>query len=427
MDHSRFGAAAIAAAVTCMSSWASAEEAPCGRRITRDTVVPCALKASLAVRAERDDLDAALGRRSAVSPLLPSNPTLSLSGARRSGEGQHATNWYATLAQELELGGQRGLRRESVQAQVDAQQKRVLLSQRDVAAAALAAFYEILAAREEQELASRLTATTKAVSIVAHAKADKGLIAPVDADVADATAVRAARTKLAADRQVAAATAGLATLLGRDPGAGNLEVDGELTPLSGVDAPARAAATADPSTRPELQALDSERRAMELRASAFRRSRVPNPTISAILENDGFNEHVLGFGLSLPIPIPGNVGRTYNGEIAEAEALAHRAATERERARRELQLAVTTAAQGFESRRLEVEAFTPELLANAATSLRALGQEVENGRLTVREAVVAQQALIELLQGYVAARRDWCLASVALARAAGMPLERGTR
>jgi cobalt-zinc-cadmium efflux system outer membrane protein len=166
---------------------------------------------------------------------------------------------------------------------------------------------------------------------------------------------------------------------------------------------------------------------MELRASAFRRSRVPNPTISAFAENDGFNEHVFGLGLSLPIPIPGNVGRTYAGEVAEAEALARRAATEREQTRREIRVGLAVAAYAFQSRRLEVEAFSHELLANAETSLLALGQEVAAGRLTVRDAVIAQLPLIELLQNYITARRAWCVASVDLARAAGVPLERGTR
>jgi outer membrane protein TolC len=44
----------------------------------------------------------------------------------------------------------------------------------------------------------------------------------------------------------------------------------------------------------------------------------------------------------------------------------------------------------------------------------------------VRDALVAQQALVELLQADVAARRAWCLASVDLARAAGVTLEGGT-
>ena len=74
-----------------------------------------------------------------------------------------------------------------------------------------------------------------------------------------------------------------------------------------------------------------------------------------------------------------------------------------------------------------MQAFTAERTERASTSLRSLGEEVESGRLGVRDAVVAQHALIELLQADVAARRAWCLASVELARAAGVPLEGATR
>lgn len=427
MERTVFRAAAIAAAVTFLGSPTRAQEAPCGTHVTRANLIPCALRASLAVKAQRDELDAARGRQIAVSPLLPSNPTLSLSASRRSEGGREATNWYATLSQELEIAGQRGLRRDSAEANVESQRKRVLLSEREAAARALGAFFDALAAREEQELALRLTAVTKAVAVVAHAKSDKGLIAPVDADVADAGALRAERNRLSAERHLASAHALLATLLGMDPAVAKVEVDGELTPLSSADEYARSASAADQSQRPELQALDAQRRSMELRASAFRRSRVPNPTLSAFAQNDGFNERVLGLGIAFPIPIPGNVGRTYNGEVAESEALARRAATDRERAKREIRLAIATAAQAFESRRRELEAFSPELVRNAETSLRALGQEVESGRLTVREAVIAQQSLIELLQTYVAARLELGLASVDLALAAGVPLERGAR
>ena len=57
----------------------------------------------------------------------------------------------------------------------------------------------------------------------------------------------------------------------------------------------------------------------------------------------------------------------------------------------------------------------------------ALAQEIEAGRLTVRDAVVAQQALIELLSASVAARRALCIASVDLAKALGVSLEGGTQ
>ncbi len=405
-----------------VSSGAAGETAQCSARITRASIVPCALAASLAVRAERQELDAASARRVAVSPLLPANPVVALSVGRRTTGSLEATNWYATLGQEIEVAGQRGVRRDAAQAAVDAQSKRVTLSRRETAALAWVAFFEAVAARDEQGLAVRLTAATQAVSVVAHARAEKGLIAPVDADVAEATAIRVLQLRLAADRRVAEGQALVASLMGLDPRKESIAVDGELTPVAGVEE-ALARQELPLSERPEVQALDAERRAQELRADALRRARIPNPTVSLFVQNDGFNERVFGAGVSLPIPLPGNVGRTYRGEIAEAEALSLRVATDREAVQRRLRLEVTTSAQAFQSRTQEVQAFSQERVARAEASLISLGQEVEAGRLGVRDAVVAQQALIELLRASVEARKAWCLASVDLARALGIALE----
>lgn len=428
MASYQFFAVAVAAVVATSSGAAHAEEAPqCSTRVTRANVVVCALRASLVVKAEGHELSAAESRRVAVSSLLPSNPVLALSGARRAASGaqSEALNWYATLSQEVEVAGQRGARREAAAASVDAQAKRVQLSKRDAAALAWVAFFETLAAHEEERLAVRLTEATKPVAIVAHAKAEKGLIPPVDADVADAASIRVLQVKLGAERRALASEAALMSRLGLDPSK-PATVEGELVPLAGVDTKARSLATNASTTRPEVLVLDAERRAFELRANAFRRARIPNPTVSVFAQNDGFNERVFGGGVAFPIPLLGNVGRTYIGEISEAEDLASRAATDRARVEREIRLDIVTALRAYESRGIEVEAFTPERLTRAEESLRALGQEVEAGRIGVRDAVVTQQALIDLLQANVAARRAWCIASVDLARALGVALEAGT-
>jgi cobalt-zinc-cadmium efflux system outer membrane protein len=178
--------------------------------------------------------------------------------------------------------------------------------------------------------------------------------------------------------------------------------------------------------QPQVRAREAERRAYQHQADAYRRARIPNPTLSVFAEDDGFHERVLGVGLAFPLPLPGNVGRTYRGEIAEAEALAQRAAAERDAVLRETELALSKARRAFESRARELEAFTPERLERARQSLRSVREEVEAGRLSVRDALILQQALLELLDADLAARLAWCLASVDLARASGSAFERGT-
>jgi cobalt-zinc-cadmium efflux system outer membrane protein len=395
---------------------------PCQGRITRENVVRCVLATSPLIRAEDAALAAAQARKTAVSPLLPSNPVASFSVARRrEAGGPSVVNWHAALEQELEVAGQRGARRSAATAFMQVQAELGRQTRRDVAAAAWIAYFEASAARERQLLATRLAEGAQAVATVARARAEKGLVAPVEADVADAAAIKAWQAQLAAERERADADAALLALLARASGA-PLLLAPDLTALRSADGARR-----EPEHRPEVRAREAEREAYQRQAEAYRRARLPNPTLSVFAEDDGFNERVLGVGLAIPLPLPGNVGRTYRGEIAEAEALSSRAAAEREAALRDATLGLDKARRAFESRARELEAFTPERLERARRSLQAVREEVEAGRLSVRDAVVLQQALLELLDADLAARLAWCLASVELARVSGVALEQGAR
>jgi cobalt-zinc-cadmium efflux system outer membrane protein len=403
----------------------AAEDGPCTSRVTRTNLVRCALAASLSLKGESQQLEAARARQMAVSALLPSNPVLELSAATRSAASGDAINWYATLRQEVEIAGQRGLRRDAEGARVGARLHQILSLRREVAAQAWVAFFDALAATQEQRLADRLAVMSQGLSTAASARAEQGLIAPMDADVADAATLEVLQAKWASDRRVLQSNAALASLLGL--GATAVGIDGELIPVAGV-AEALASYSANSiDERPDLLVLDAEARAQELHADALRRSRIPNPVLSVFAQNDGANERVFGAGVTFPIPLPGNVGRTFVGEIAEAEALARQAATARSQLERDIALEVTTAAWTFKSRATEVLAFPAARTDRAERSLAHLAQEIDAGRLAVRDAIVAQRAFIDLLRGSVEARRAWCISSVNLARALGMPLEGSER
>ncbi|HEU4534476.1 MAG TPA: hypothetical protein VFS00_10175, partial [Polyangiaceae bacterium] len=127
----------------------------------------------------------------------------------------------------------------------------------------------------------------------------------------------------------------------------------------------------------------------------------------------------------LPIPLPAPVGRTNAGEIAEASALGRRAGVEVERLRREVRLDVVKAAEAFASWQRALALFGPDDVRQADEALSAIADELKARRMAAREAFLLQQPLVELLLTHLETRRQLCFASVELARAAGLPLERG--
>jgi cobalt-zinc-cadmium efflux system outer membrane protein len=374
---------------------------------------------------ERSELPVLEARQDAASTLLPSNPVLAVSGSqRRASEstGRTALEWSASLSQELELAGGRGRRMRAADAELAAGQERLRTSERVAVAAGWAAYFRLLAARAELELSERLLAASERMSRVARGKAEKGLLAAVEADVVSSSTLQVLRAKLDAERALAAARAELSYVLARDPGAPELIVEGALEPLAVSDASSLSAAAL--AAAPELRALSAERTALGERAAALRRERVPNPTLSLFAARDGFDERVLGVGLSIPIPLPSPLGQTRAGEIAELEAQARRVQQRRRQAEARAQRSLTLATAALRSHRQFVEALPPAALERAEQSLRNLGVELEAGRVTVREALNAQLSLVELLRSHIAERRALCLASIDLALAQGVPLEK---
>jgi outer membrane protein, heavy metal efflux system len=407
---------------------AAAEPVASCSPVTRENVAACVVKASAAVRADREAMAAATGRQTAAAPWFPSNPTLSVTLARRGGtENRGDTlNYTAALSQELEVAGSRAARRRAADADVEARGHEWVATARRAAADGYLAWFELLAARDAVRVARLLEGTAQQIARVTKGRADAGVASPLDAELADAASLRVTQARLDAERQERADTARLASLLGRDPTRESVAATGELEPLApnGKLEDVMHAATAEiASRRPELRALASDQRAWEARAEAFRRARVPNLSLQLFAQNDGYNERVLGAGLMVPIPLPQPIGHFYTGEIREAEALARQTTARRELLVRELGTELATAVAAYESRRSEVALYTEERATRSERMLSEIGKEIEAGRLSVRDALLAQQQLIDVLRARVETRRALCLASVDLALAAGVALE----
>jgi cobalt-zinc-cadmium efflux system outer membrane protein len=350
-------AIALWALACCVWSARGACAQDCAKTIERRNAVRCALAASLAVQRDKYGLDALDGRKQTVSTLLPANPQLSLLGAQRHVTANSTANWSATLSQELEISGQRSARREAIVAARSAQEQLVVGSERNVAADAWRAYFQALAARDALAAATRLEQAFAKGNQAAQAGVTQGLVPGVDGDVAELTLVRLSQARLAAAQQLQRATAALASSFGLDPNAATFALDGELRPLSHVASLRDEPLLEVVERRPEVVQARSAQRAYEHTANALHRSRVPNITLSVYAQRDGFSERVLGGGVSLPIPLPSPIGRTYAGEIAENEALSRQAGATLELARRDALLELVVARRAYEAANTQLTLF----------------------------------------------------------------------
>jgi len=412
--------------VAASAAWACvlpvrAEAGESCRELQRTNVAGCAVAASLALQQEQHALAAQQGRERAESALLPTNPTLSLSAAQRRTSADHATNWYATLSQEVEVAGQRGARRLSAAATRSAQEHAASAMEREVAASAWRAYFEALAARAALDTARHLEATFARIAQAVHAGALQGLVSGVDADVAELTVVRLSQARIEAERRFAAAQATLAAMVVGDP-LRTLPLSGELRPLVHASALSREQAAAAASRRPELSQGRELRQAYAHSITALRRARVPNLTFSLFAQRDGFDERVLGGGIALPIPLPHPIGRTYTGEIAEQEAWRRGAEVQLERVEREARLEAVAAWHELDAAKAEHALYSEARVEKAEQTLVRIADQLAAGRLTLVSVLLAQETLIEFLRARVGAQLAVCLRSVELARASGLPL-----
>ncbi|MBK8397809.1 MAG: TolC family protein [Leptospiraceae bacterium] len=404
-----------------------ADNSHCAGNTKLLTIVECVLDHSPEFKKTRLELIAIKGKKIAASYLFPSNPTISVVNAYRKQSQsdvtifnpvpQTAFNGELQASQEFYLGGQRGKRMEVAESEFSAQIKRVSIMERNTTAEALSAAVFYRNSLEEFKITEFLYQNSLDMAKVVQARAEKGLAAEIDADIANAEVSKTSRLLNSSIRKRDGAKGNLTVMMG---------VNFNL-PLSIIDTipdiklnttnTEELVATAL-KQRTEIEEGTLNIRIAQKRIELLKREAIPNLTVSAYVQRDGFNENVVGGRASIPL----RVWRDNSGEILESQAKKDQSITNLEVNQHTIHFEVIKAVTNYNSLRAEFNNYPQELLKKVDANLLSLKKALSAGQINIRDALVAQNSLVGLKLSYIQSQSDYDLSKIELIRSIGFPL-----
>lgn len=327
------------------------------------------------------------------------NPEVSLEVENIAGSGAfsgfRATEYTLSVGQRLELGGKRGSRIRSAEAEA-----RVTALQGDLSAAELAMsvrerYVGAIAAGARLELARDIVERNRELARIAGVLVELGREPPLRALRADAALAEALAALEAAQTGDFAARSALAALWGEST------QPPVVQPAFPRIEPPAALMAANESLR--LQIARAEREAADAAIDRERSLAVPDPVISAgVRRFEESKDNAFLVGVTIPLPF----ANRNQGNIAAAQSRL-RAATAREAiVRTDFELAITQTRSRYLAAETRAQTLAEASLPQAEEALRLVRIGYRNGKFPLIEVLAAAEARDEIREALIQARED---------------------
>lgn len=336
-----------------------------------------------------------------------SNPELSVEVENFAGTGElsgfRGTETTVAVNQRLDLGGRRGARVASAQAELAIQRLRLAVARADLAQSVREQFARAVTAHDRLRLAEENSERARELARVAAILVDAGREPPLRAIRARSAAAQAAAELEAARAEERAARGTLASLFGATTPPESLT--GGL-----LDLPPR---TIDPEQSLEVRIAEAERLSAEATLRQELAARRLDPSVGlGVRHIREASDVALVAGFSMPLQVfdrnQGNIAAARsNVEAAEARL---RAATASSRVRAQNAIITVEAAQA------RVEALERAAIPEAAEALRLTQLSYQAGRASLLELLDAQNAYTAAQSALIEARLAQALATAELGR-----------
>jgi len=356
--------------------------------------------------------------------LYPFNPELLLDGdigrgtLRDNGSEKSLAGGRIGLSQVLEVRGQRGLRTRVAELETVRAEWEVRDTEREVVAATMRAFSDLLLAQERLVLTREVVNLATQLKNTADDLVQAGAVPELDALRADVERRRVANRLTLEEASVSTAARALALLIGARSNT-RLRVTGLLLfePVKGTPEELSESARAN---RPDLKAseaaLESAGASVRLvRAERFVPSVAVSASYSQVLDYESVNHRAL-LGISTPLPL---LNRR-EGDLSAAEATVRREEAQRSRLLAQVEKEVSNAYEQFTAARRVVGEFVARIVPAQEKNARMIYEGYRLGEFRLTDALLAERDFFETRSAYLDAIAAYNTSLAEIYRATGL-------
>ena len=390
----------------------AAEPAPSSYSINQ--AVQLALERNPALASAEGAVEQSRGQRMVAGAYL--NPSITGAAGRGSirdpSTGVAIAERTITVEQPLEWTGKRAARQQVAEAGLASAYASLEEARLTVIADVKIAFYQLLLAQQDADLAKQNLNTVQEVANIVQAKVSTGEASRFEAIKATVEVQKARKEINRTENALVVARAKLDLLTGKALGP-RFTIRGEFASVpSVVDQQALIARAVErhPVIRRQQKLIEQA----NAQVAYERAARIPNVSVQGQYHREAGDESVTA-GLSVPIPI----WYRRQGEIAMALGTQRRAESERTRAQNELEQAVTQHVQEVQTAQGQILVFEQGLLKQAKEALDIAQFSFRHGTANLLDVLDAQRVYRQTLLEHAQVRADLSIALAHLDRAIG--------
>ncbi len=392
-----------------------------------EKITSCAIENHPTYKMENMRLREVQGRKKIASYFFPSNPNLYTNLANRSTSGStnivsnaptSAHNFQLMVTQEVYVGGKREKSIQIADEEFRSQVMRLETIKRNLYFQSISSVIRFLNAKKEEELSESLFYLSQNLTKVAKARVREGIAPGIDETLAEAEELRMAKILKNASRKVEQTKVEVFLLLSLP-----IDTSWNWSPSFNlrVNLPREKEEILNFAlrNRPEISLSENEIKLAILRYEEVRLQKIPNLSFGAFVQNDGFNERVIGGHVSLPL----TVWRDFEGESIVSKSKSEQSIQNKEIMTRNVKQEVINALSNYLILNEEMKLYDSSLLERSERNLENITNALTQGKLKVIDAINNQRILVQTKLNFIQTKSDFDQAQVELVRALGLPID----